>query len=197
MTQLISLEFLVAVLFIIDVFFVILLVLFVKRVNQLNQSTIDGNMDKKNYFSDNTHAEVASESARDIIDMLEPLVKESRNTALNFDKHIKEKRKLSKDLNDALDSRIISINLLLSRAEAFQRKLEDQQESIRQSATILNPLNSHDSETNIMDQQSQIIDLYYQKADVDTIAEKLSIPKGEVQLVIDLKEKFVAMEQNQ
>ena len=43
-------------------------------------------------------------------------------------------------------------------------------------------------------QQNKIIDLYYQREDVDAIAEKLSIPKGEVQLVIDLKEKFIAME---
>jgi hypothetical protein len=32
--------------------------------------------------------------------------------------------------------------------------------------------------------------------DVDTIAERLSIPKGEVALVIDLKEKFIAMEKS-
>ena len=197
MTQFISLEFLVAVLFIIDFFLVFFLFLFVKRVNQRSQLTIDGNRDNKVHFSKNTQGEVATESARGIIDMLEPLVKESRETALRFDEQIREKRKVSKDLNDALDSRIISINLLLSRAEAFQKKLEEQQESIRQSAPIVKPFHVHERESNVMDQQSQIIDLYYQKADVDTIAAKLSIPKGEVQLVIDLKEKFVAMEQDQ
>jgi hypothetical protein len=32
--------------------------------------------------------------------------------------------------------------------------------------------------------------------DVDTIAERLSIPRREVSLVIDLKEKFIAMEKS-
>jgi hypothetical protein len=202
MTQLISLEFLVAVLFIIDAFLVILLFLFVKRVNQLtlfaNDIAIYGKRDDEIDSQKNTRGvEFASESARDIIDMLEPLVKESRKVALSFDEQIKEKRKLSRDLNDALDSRIISINLLLSRAAAFQKKLEDQQESIQQSAPLLEPFHSTSRAINVMDQQNLIIDLYYQKTDVDTIAEKLSIPKGEVQLVIDLKEKFIAMEQSQ
>ena len=46
------------------------------------------------------------------------------------------------------------------------------------------------------DQQNKILSLYYQNLDVDTIAQKLSLPKGEVRLVIDLKEKFIAMEKN-
>jgi len=195
MTHIVSLEFLIAVLFIIDVFLVILLVLFAKRVNQrvsqMKPGSMEGTIDPSFVPSGENDA---FDAAREILDMLEPLVKESRKAALSFDEQIREKRKLSKDLNDALDTRIISINMLLSRADTLQKKLEDRQEMIQQMAPVLNPAHFPPRESNVLDQQNQIIDLYHQKADVETIAEKLSIPKGEVQLVIDLKEKFIAME---
>jgi len=199
----VTIEFLIAVLFIIDIFIVILLLLFAKRVNQrINQvNSGTGNLainDSSNSLKPHIPNENAiHESARQILDTLEPLVMESRNAALSFDGQIREKRKLSKDLNDALDTRIISINLLLSRADSLQKKLEDRQHMIQQTAANLNAGPSAVGETNVLDQQNQIIDLYYQREDVDTIAEKLSIPKGEVQLVIDLKEKFIAMEKGE
>ncbi len=200
MTDIVSLEFLIAVLFIIDVFFVVLLLLFAKRINQrVNQMNFGqitlGQMNLGSREGINIPGEnPALESAREILDLLEPLVKESRKAASSFDEQIREKRKLSRDLNDALDTRIISINLLLSRADSLQKKLEDRQHTIQQSAPVFNPAPSPFRESNVLDQQNQIIDLYHQREDVDTIAEKLSIPKGEVQLVIDLKEKFIAME---
>ncbi len=89
-------------------------------------------------------------------------------------------------MNDALDSRIISINLLLSRADALQKKLEERK----------NQYNLDSSPNAVLDQQNQIIAMYNQNFDIDSIAQKLSIPKGEVQLVIDLKKKFVEMEKN-
>jgi hypothetical protein len=193
MTDIVSLEFLIAVLFIIDIFLVILLLLFAKRVNQMNIGQRNGTIDASPDLPGEDPAFESSESAREILDMLEPLVMESRKAALSFDEQIREKRKLSKDLNDALDTRIISINLLLSRADSLQKKLEDRQHITQQAAPRLNAAPAS-GESNVLDQQNQIIDLFYQRIDVDTIAEKLSIPKGEVQLVIDLKEKFIAME---
>ena len=194
MTPIFSLEFLIAVLFIIDVFFVIALLLFTRRVNQrvfqVNRCEENVSIDIPSQTPEDNRA---YESAREILDLLEPLVKESRRAALSFDEQIREKRKLSKDLNDALDTRIISINLLLSRAAALQKKLEDREQETRQPDPVFSAVQLPKA-TNVLDQQNQIIDLYYQKKDVDTIAEKLSIPKGEVQLVIDLKEKFIAME---
>jgi hypothetical protein len=197
MTDMVSLEFLVAVLFIIDGFLVILLLLFARRVKQMNLESRNSNAalpvpgGRPVHESDSAET---SESAREILSLLEPLVVESQKAALSFDEQIREKRKLSKDLNDALDTRIISINLLLSRADSLQKKLEDRQHIMQQTVPAFNATPSPPGESNVLDQQNQIIDLYRQRTDVDTIAEKLSIPKGEVQLVIDLKEKFIAME---
>ncbi len=206
MTQLLSLEFLVAVLFIVDLFLILLLFLFVKRVNKLGVSQAESILSSRNYEAEEqaalneTAGETALASARDVMALLEPLVMESKEAALDFDELIHEKKKISKKLNDALDSRIISINLLLSRASVLQKSLEDQQRQFRHSQPDYPPptVSPHlppAREPDVLDQQNQIIDLYYQQMDVNTIAEQLSIPKGEVQLVIDLKEKFVAMEQ--
>ncbi|RLC03293.1 MAG: hypothetical protein DRH34_05940 [Deltaproteobacteria bacterium] len=182
MIELFSLEFWIAVLFIINFILVFFLFLFVKKLNHLNLSEPDQKYD------DNAREDAitASGSAADIIEMLEPLVTESRKAALSFDEQIKEKKRLLKELNDALDSRIISINLLLSRADALQNKLEERKSQF----------NFESSSETVIDQQNQIIKMYNQNFDIDAIAQRLLIPKGEVQLVIDLKKKFVAMEEN-
>lgn len=189
-----SIEFWIAAVLIFNFFIVVFLFLFVKKINRHHREV------SSSAPSDAEGAQSSmqsSDTAKKITDMLEPLVKESRQIAVQFESQIKEKKRLIKELNEALDSRIISINLLLSRADAQQRKLEDRQERLRHqqnlSATI-DVAAGTGSGQRLDDQQNQILSLYYQNVDIDSIARKLSIPKGEVRLVIDLKEKFVAME---
>ncbi len=192
MIELFSIEFWIAILFTINFFLVMVVFLLVKRINQFNlgrspQIQVDSS-------TDDDDGEAVSQSASDIIALLEPLVRESRKAAISFDTQIKEKKRLLKGLNDALDSRIISINLLLSRADAMQQKMEKKQMVMNQPMPASNPTYLNTSSDIMINQQSQIIELHSNQYDVDTIAEKLSIPKGEVQLVIDLKKKFMAME---
>ncbi|MCD4675581.1 MAG: hypothetical protein K8S18_06235 [Desulfobacula sp.] len=192
MIELFSLEFWIAILFIINFVLVVFLFLFVKRVNRIKLS----DMDQNHHDNGQENAKYALGSSTDIIEMLEPLVKESRKAALSFDEQIQEKKRLIKELNDALDSRIISINLLLSRADALQKKLEERQNQANQSFPLPDYSILKSSSNVVLDQQNQIIEMYNQDFDIDSIAQRLSIPKGEVQLVIDLKKKFVAMEKN-
>ena len=183
MIELFSIEFWIAILFLINFIFIIFLFLLVKKVNHLNSGDlIHGHSDDNQ--EDFGHV---SGSAVDIIEIIEPLVKESKKIALTFEEQIKEKKRLIKELNDDLDSRIISINLLLSRADALQKNMEEKQNQSRFQTS---------SASTVFDQQNQIIDMYNQNFDVDSIAQKLSIPKGEVLLVIDLKKKFVALEKS-
>ena len=183
MIELFSIEFWIAILFLINFIFIIFLFLLVKKVNHLNSGDlIHGHSDDNQ--EDFGHV---SGSAVDIIEIIEPLIKESKKVALTFEEQIKEKKRLIKELNDALDSRIISINLLLSKADALQKKMEEKQNRSRFQSF---------SASTVFDQQNQIIDMYNQNFDVDSIAQKLSIPKGEVLLVIDLKKKFVALEKS-
>lgn len=186
MIELFSTEFWIAILFIISFFLVVFLFMVVKRVNGLEPRGADQSF----LDDDRKDSQHASRSASEIIDLLEPLVEESRNVATRFDEQIQEKKRLIKELNDALDSRIISINLLLSRSDALQKKLEDRQTRVPPSF----PPGLNSSSGAVLDQQNQIIDMFHKNFDINDIAQTLSIPKGEVQLVIDLKKKFVAME---
>ena len=183
MIELFSIEFWIAILFLINFIFIIFLFLLVKKVNHLNSGDLIHGQSDDNQ-EDFGHV---SGSAVDIVEILEPLVKESKKVALTFDEQIKGKKRLIKELNHALDSRIISINLLLSRADALQKKMEEKQNRSRFQSS---------SASTVFDQQNQIIDMYNQNFDVDSIAQRLSIPKGEVLLVIDLKKKFVALEKS-
>ncbi|MCK5541259.1 MAG: hypothetical protein KAI40_01100 [Desulfobacterales bacterium] len=191
MIELFSFEFWIGIQFIIDLFIILCFLIFVKRVANIKVSS--------HYNGENRiDQENTEKTANDIIEMLEPFVKEAKVTADSFDKQIKEKRKLIKELNESLDSRIISINLLISRAEAAKEDLRNlKMEVARQSIQPLPAAQNLDSPGNVLDQQNSIIDMYNRGFDIDSIVSKLSMPKGEVKLVIDLKEKFKAMEQKE
>lgn len=191
MIELFSNEFWIAVLFCIQFILVVFLFMLIKKINLLNLGTMD-----QAQYDDNEDVKVISGSASGVIEMLEPLMKEARKTAIRFDEQIKEKKRLLKELNDALDTRIININLLLSRAETQHKKIVEQQNNIARVSPIVNPINANFSSDIVLDQQDQIIRMYDQQFDTDTIAQKLSVPKGEVQMVIDLKKKFLEMEKN-
>ena len=97
-------------------------------------------------------------------------------------------------MNEALDARIININLLLSRADELQKKLEAEQRMTNRQMSV-NPDSFPVAPPDTMlDQQNRIIEMFNMNFDVESIADKLSIPEGEVRLVIDLKKKFMAME---
>ncbi|PIE62498.1 MAG: hypothetical protein CSA25_04730 [Desulfobacter postgatei] len=191
-------EFLVVLSFIIDLFLIFLLFLFIRRANRFQ-----GRPDPKpgtdlEEIAAQTRKEVqvvVREVLTEASEMIEPILKASKDAAMEFERLAKEKQALTRKLDQSLDSKIISINLLLSRAETLYTQLENQHNSLLNALPKGGTALFH-KETDTLDQQQRIIDLYYQKMDVDTIAERLSIPKGEVALVIDLKEKFIAMEKS-
>jgi len=76
----------------------------------------------------------------------------------------------------------------------MQQKMEKKHMVMNQQIPASIPANLNTASDIMMNQQSQILELYSSSLDIDTIAEKLSIPKGEVQLVINLKKKFMEME---
>jgi hypothetical protein len=197
MIEIFSNEFWITILFFISFFLIFFIFLLMKKINSLNLTAMDQNYHFEKFENDEQDdAKKASGSALEIIGMLEPLVKESRKAAISFDKQVKEKKRLLKELTNTLDTRLISINLLLSRADAFQKKIEERQALVNNARPLPFTSIQKPSESTIVDQQNEIIELYNQNFDSDSIAQRLSIPKGEVQLVIDLKKKFVAMEEN-
>lgn len=188
-------EFLVVLSLFLDFFLIFLLFIFIRRANRLQSRS---NPTQGTDIAAQTR-EKAQEVAREILtetsEMIEPILEASKDAAMEFERLVQEKQTLTRKLDKSLDSKIISINLLLSRANTLYSRLENQHNSLLNALPKGGGALFH-KETDVLDQQQRIIDLYYQKMDVDTIAERLSIPKGEVALVIDLKEKFIAMEKS-
>ena len=194
MIRLFSVEFWMAVLFFINFSLVLFIFMFIRRINRF---FVEQALQPFHGEGGQEEDDPVRDAASDIMGMLEPLVKDSRDAAILFEEQIKDKKRLLKGLNDALDSRIININLLLSRADAMQKKLEERQaESGRIFAAPSKEGVADVSAGSLTNQQDQILKMYHQKYDIGAIAQELSIPRGEVQLVVDLKKKFLEMEKN-
>ncbi len=193
MMTLFSNEFWIALLFIFQFFLVVFIFILIKKINRFEPVAEEAGGSP---VSDDGFSQ-ASGSASQVIDLLEPLMFDARKTAEQFDGQIREKKRLLKELNEALDNRIININLLLSRAQAQQEKLEKQPPPAAPVMPRISPMPAAaGGGASMLDQQHQIIRMYDGGIDPDTIAQQLSIPKGEVELVIDLKKKFLEMEQS-
>jgi len=163
---------------------VVLLLGFVKKMNREKQAHAK---DRDNAARMENAREKTQRTAMEIIELLEPLVREAQAAGLSFEEQILEKKQLIKGLNDSLDAKTISLNLLLSRAES----LTTPPNSKMTLGTSGTPVGSPDT---MVEQQNRVVAMYDRGLDVDTIASKLSMPKGEVQLVIRLKEKLMKME---
>ena len=117
-----------------------------------------------------------------IIQMLEPLIRDAGSTAKSFEKQLKEKKRLINRLNESLDGRIISLNLLLNRTDALF------------TSDFRGPVST--DRKHVFDQQEAILEQFNQGHDAATAARTLSIPKNEVEMVYDLKQKFLSLEQD-
>ncbi len=189
MMELFTIEFWIAVLFIVDLVIVGLLLVFVKKLKPGEASSSH----KESRDALDKVRKNAFKSSEEIISMLEPLVRESTVAAKAFEKNLQEKKIVAKRLNHALDDKIISLNLLLSRAETL---INVQQSGGLPAGTpaVSNELKSLPNKEDVFDQQNRILDCYHQGLDAGDIASRLSIPKGEVDLVIGLKKKFAKMD---
>ena len=126
--------------------------------------------------------ELTREAGTQIIQILEPLLRDADATAKSFERQLKEKKRLINHLNESLDGRIISLNLLLNRTDAVFTS------DFRGSVST--------ERKHVFDQQAAILDQFNKGHDAATAARKLAIPKNEVEMVYDLKQKFLALEQD-
>jgi len=115
---------------------------------------------------------------------LGPLLKDAERLAGKFEVQLKEKQRLVRKLNEHLDKRVISLNLLLNRAEICLAS--DEKESCGKDRR-----NRH-----VYDLQEEIIGLGEKGIAPDEIANRMGISKGEVTLVLELKRKFQEMEKS-
>jgi uncharacterized membrane protein len=113
---------------------------------------------------------------------VEPVLKEAQEVAKQFETQLKEKQRIVKRLNERMDSRIISLNLLVTRTEGC---LGSGGNVSGDKATF---------QRDVFDLQQQIMRLSEKGLDAPHIADRLAVSKGEVTLVLDLKKKFLEIE---
>lgn len=123
----------------------------------------------------------AVESAEKIVALLEPLVKDAEEAARVFQQQILEKKQVIRQLNEALDSRIINLNLLLNRADTCLQGGSD--------------INRTYGNATMTEFQDSVLELYEQGYDAESIAQKLDVSIQEAELVVTLKRKLIALEQ--
>lgn len=109
------------------------------------------------------------------INTFESLVREADNTAEQFNRQLQEKHRTVELLNNKLDKRIHSLNLLVGRADAAISRYT--------APPMENGNNGNHSES----RQAEILALSARGLGVEEIAQKLSIQRGEVTLVLNLQ----------
>jgi hypothetical protein len=133
------------------------------------------------YFIRSRHANFnhtpSQQAAEHLMGLLEPLLVEADKTARAFDAQLQEKNRLIQQISERLDSRIISLNLLLNRADACG-------------------CGTPAKTPHVYDQQKEIIALDHAGMDAETISSRLSLPRGEVDLVLDLHRKLLKVRQD-
>lgn len=153
-----SIEFLFIMMIVIDMLLILFLLYFVRNIRMSLQR------------------DISAGAAEQVIRLIEPLFREAQTAAHDFEKQLKEKNRIINQLNEKLDSRIISLNLLLNRADL----------NLQSGAWGAD-------QAHVYDQQESIGRLLEKGFDSESIARELAMSKGEVDLVIDLKKKLLAM----
>jgi hypothetical protein len=160
-----AIEFWVVVQVLVDL---LLIILFVILMRQLKDS----------------RATQVSSGVEPVSQVLKPLLKKAEKVAGEFEAQLEEKQRLIRRVNEDLDSRIISLNLLLNRAEVCLASHEKESGG------------EHRHHRHVYDLQQEIIDLRGKGLTPQEIANRMGISKGEVTLVLELKRKFQEMEKN-
>ncbi len=124
-------------------------------------------------------------SLEEEITLFESLVVDSEKTASRFKTQLDSKRQLIKTLNDKLDKRISGLNVLLNRADAMLAAYGKDGEPDEGGKTGPTP------------QHARALALAKSGASPEEIAEKLSLPMGEVTLLLDLNERITLMRGNE
>ncbi len=124
----------------------------------------------------------STQLARKITNIIEPVLKETKTTAEQFEKQLQEQRNTIQQFNEHMDSRITSLNLLLNRADSYLSRKE----------TTFQPEHTVDNTIDV--QQQAIMKLHEQGFSPEAIADTLSMNKGEVELVLEFKQKIIHMQ---
>ncbi len=109
--------------------------------------------------------------------MYESLLSDAGVMSGQFNEQLVEKKHLIKKLNEKLDEKIMSLKMLLNRADGLLSN-HNQHDVFKDDKALFNS------------KEEEIIKLAEEGRDLENIADTLSISQGEVMLVLDLKKKI-------
>jgi hypothetical protein len=112
------------------------------------------------------------------IKMFESLITDAGKMATQFEEQLTEKHRVIKKLNEQLDTRITKLNLSFNRADLLL------------SSHGKGNVEADDKGVSLKKKEEEIAMLAGKGHKIEEIATKLSIPKEEVSLVLDLKRRF-------
>ena len=120
-------------------------------------------------------------SMQEGLQIFESVLTDAKKAAAQFNNQLEEKKELINKLNQKMEQKIMSINVLLNRADVL---LKDH----------LQPGDAQKKPAASSSLEKQIIMLAEEGHDSDAIAETLAISKGEVMLVLDVKTKIALLD---
>lgn len=109
--------------------------------------------------------------------MYESLLSDAGVMSGQFNEQLTEKKHLIKKLNEKLDEKIMSLKMLLNRADGLLSN-HNQHDVFKDDKALFNS------------KEEEIVKLAEEGRDLENIADTLSISQGEVMLVLDLKKKI-------
>ncbi|MCD4715482.1 MAG: hypothetical protein K8R45_01925 [Desulfobacterales bacterium] len=124
-------------------------------------------------------------SLREGTNIFESLLIDADKLSSQLRKELGKKHQLIKGLNDKLDNRIMSLNVLLNRADALLTSYEG------------GPVDANDNPVSPKSQEKKILKLAKEGLELEQIAQVLAIPNGEVKLILDLKNKLSRIGSNE
>ncbi len=150
--QIIETNHLISILIVIDMVFFVFLFFLLTRLSHIKKNAL----------------------LMDEIETFEALIRDSGETAGQFNQQLKNKVAFIKTLNQKLDKRISSLNLLLNRSNIM---LSDYAKPAQADRT---------QDKNAQTRRQEILTLAKNGFKIETIARKLSIPRGEVMLTLNM-----------
>ncbi len=151
--QILQVNHLIFILIGIDILFFGVLILLFKQLRQIKQNNLLTNE----------------------IELFESLIRDSDETAGQFNEQLKGKVQFIKKLNHKLDKRIGSLNLLLNRS------------NLALSAYTQTSTEGQDKQPQVKSRRRKILELAQDGNSAEAIATKLSIPRGEVRLTLNMQ----------
>jgi len=156
--QIIETNTLISILIAIDIVFFIFLILFFKRLSHIKKNTL----------------------LLDEIETFEALIRDSGETAGQFNQQLQNKVVFIKKLNQKLDKRINSLNLLLNRSNMV----------LSEYSQVAEGEAPHDTDST--GRRHKILKLAEKGHQIEAIARKLAIPRGEVLLTLNMHRSDIA-----